>query len=109
MAVLSLRPRAGSVHLLCRARLQSSEFPRLTALARLDKPMFFSGTAIAVPLEPPNVCMRLCRKIPPEGSKTMEKKFEAELQETESCCEEPKILEEIQVEELAIDGICGVY
>jgi mycofactocin precursor len=27
----------------------------------------------------------------------------------ENCCEEPKILEEIQVEELAIDGICGVY
>lgn len=24
-------------------------------------------------------------------------------------CEEPCILEEIQVEELAIDGICGVY
>ncbi|HWI39878.1 MAG TPA: variant-type mycofactocin precursor [Verrucomicrobiae bacterium] len=24
-------------------------------------------------------------------------------------CEEPRILEEIQVEELAIDGICGVY
>ncbi len=23
--------------------------------------------------------------------------------------EEPRILEEIQVEELAIDGICGVY
>lgn len=31
--------------------------------------------------------------------------------ETEvTCCnEEPRILEEIQVEELAIDGICGVY
>lgn len=39
----------------------------------------------------------------------MEKKFEVELQEQENCCEEPKILEEIQVEELAIDGICGVY
>jgi mycofactocin precursor len=26
-----------------------------------------------------------------------------------SCSEEPSILEEIQVEELAIDGICGVY
>jgi len=24
-------------------------------------------------------------------------------------CEEPRILEEINVEELAIDGICGVY
>jgi mycofactocin precursor len=38
----------------------------------------------------------------------MEKKFENEVQELE-CNEEPKILEEIQVEELAIDGICGVY
>lgn len=28
---------------------------------------------------------------------------------TETCTEEPRILEEIQVEELAIDGICGVY
>jgi mycofactocin precursor len=27
----------------------------------------------------------------------------------ETCNEEPRILEEIQVEELAIDGICGVY
>jgi mycofactocin precursor len=39
----------------------------------------------------------------------MEKKFEVEVEETEICSEEPKILEEIQVEELAIDGICGVY
>jgi len=39
----------------------------------------------------------------------MEKKFEVEMQEVENACEEPKILEEIQVEELAIDGICGVY
>ena len=27
----------------------------------------------------------------------------------EVCSEEPRILEEINVEELAIDGICGVY
>ena len=27
----------------------------------------------------------------------------------ETKCEEPRILEEIKVEELAIDGICGVY
>jgi len=26
-----------------------------------------------------------------------------------ACEEEPRVLEEIQVEELAIDGICGVY
>jgi len=44
-----------------------------------------------------------------EREKAMEKKFEVEAQEVENCCEEPKILEEIQVEELAIDGICGVY
>ncbi len=39
----------------------------------------------------------------------MEKKFDAEQEEAETCNEEPQILEEIQVEELAIDGICGVY
>lgn len=36
--------------------------------------------------------------------------MEAEVQAVETCStEEPSILEEIQVEELAIDGICGVY
>ncbi len=35
--------------------------------------------------------------------------MENEKQALETCCEEPRILEEIQVEELAIDGICGVY
>lgn len=35
--------------------------------------------------------------------------MEAEKQVTETCTEEPRILEEINVEELAIDGICGVY
>ncbi len=39
----------------------------------------------------------------------MEKKFEVEKQENETVNEEPQVLEEIQVEELAIDGICGVY
>lgn len=39
----------------------------------------------------------------------MEKQFEAEKQEQENCNEEPQVMEEIQVEELAIDGICGVY
>lgn len=39
----------------------------------------------------------------------MEKKMDVQAQEVEECTEEPKILEEIQVEELAIDGICGVY
>ncbi len=36
-------------------------------------------------------------------------KVDVEKQETEACGEEPRILEEIQIEELAIDGICGVY
>ncbi len=35
--------------------------------------------------------------------------MEAEKIVTETCTEEPRILEEIQIEELAIDGICGVY
>jgi mycofactocin precursor len=35
--------------------------------------------------------------------------MEAEKTAIETCTEEPRILEEIQVEELAIDGICGVY
>ncbi len=39
----------------------------------------------------------------------MENKVEIESQEKEVTTEEPCVLEEIQVEELAIDGICGVY
>lgn len=35
--------------------------------------------------------------------------MEVENQAEATSCEEPRILEEIQVEELAIDGICGVY
>lgn len=35
--------------------------------------------------------------------------METEKQAEVTCSEEPCILEEIQVEELAIDGICGVY
>jgi mycofactocin precursor len=35
--------------------------------------------------------------------------METEVKAVETCSEEPRILEEIQVEELAIDGICGVY
>jgi mycofactocin precursor len=38
----------------------------------------------------------------------MEEKFEVEAQENE-VNEEVLAMEEIQVEELAIDGICGVY
>lgn len=39
----------------------------------------------------------------------MEKQAKVEVEETEISNEEPQILDEIQVEELAIDGICGVY
>ena len=38
-----------------------------------------------------------------------ENNMEVENQAEVTCSEEPRILEEIQVEELAIDGICGVY
>ena len=38
-----------------------------------------------------------------------EHEMENEKQAVETCNEEPRILEEINVEELAIDGICGVY
>jgi len=42
-------------------------------------------------------------------SEQKENHMEAEKQAEVTCSEEPRILEEIQVEELAIDGICGVY
>lgn len=35
--------------------------------------------------------------------------METNKEQLEICTEEPCILEEINVEELAIDGICGVY
>jgi len=70
--------------------------------------MFFSGIAIAVSWGPPGA-VPVPDHILKKGRVSMETKYEAATQETESCCEEPKILEEIQVEELAIDGICGVY
>jgi len=35
--------------------------------------------------------------------------METKIDKVEVCVEEPCILEEINVEELAIDGICGVY
>ena len=43
------------------------------------------------------------------GANRKESNMEAEYQAEVTCSEEPRILEEIQVEELAIDGICGVY
>ena len=39
----------------------------------------------------------------------VENQQEVETTSEAACSEEPRILEEIQVEELAIDGICGVY
>ena len=41
--------------------------------------------------------------------KRKEINMETAIQAEVTCSEEPAILEEIQVEELAIDGICGVY
>jgi mycofactocin precursor len=41
--------------------------------------------------------------------KRKEINMETENQAEVTCSEEPRILEEIQIEELAIDGICGVY
>jgi mycofactocin precursor len=46
------------------------------------------------------------------GAQTTEQKetkMETENKAVETCTEEPRILDEIHVEELAIDGICGVY
>jgi len=72
-----------------------------------SKPMFCSGIAIAISVVQTH--QSVADSLPLKRRKTMEKKFEAEHEETETCNEEPRILEEIQVEELAIDGICGVY
>jgi mycofactocin precursor len=41
------------------------------------------------------------RKTTDRGKEKTMKKFDSE--------EEPKILEEIEIEELFVDGICGVY
>lgn len=38
-----------------------------------------------------------------------EDKVEDEAQVKEECGENPSILEEIIIEELAVDGICGIY
>ena len=43
------------------------------------------------------------------GGDKGQKENNMEAEKAEVTCEEPRILEEIQVEELAIDGICGVY
>jgi len=39
----------------------------------------------------------------------MEQENQQEVKEKENVSEAPFILEEIQVEELAVDGICGIY
>jgi mycofactocin precursor len=90
-------------------QLHYSESPQLSEVLLQNKPLFFLALPLQYPWEPPGASMRLCRKTFLKGRKSMEKKFENEVQELEKCKEEPKILEEIQVEELAIDGICGVY
>jgi mycofactocin precursor len=69
--------------------------------------MFCSGIAVAICID--NNAATRCVSITTQRRNKMEQKFDAELEEIETCNEEPQILEEIQVEELAIDGICGVY
>jgi len=59
------------------------------------------GTAVAM-AEIPQRTLNRCDKERKENT------MEVENQEV-TCSEEPRILDEIQVEELAIDGICGVY
>ncbi|MBW6508066.1 MAG: mycofactocin precursor MftA [Desulfuromonadales bacterium] len=39
----------------------------------------------------------------------MDKKYDTECEEVETTNEEPQIMDEFHIEELAIDGICGVY
>ena len=51
---------------------------------------------------------RLAHKYLSKKEIDMEQKYEVDVQENE-VSEEALVLEEIQVEELAIDGICGVY
>ena len=44
-----------------------------------------------------------------EDARRLESPEETENSRTTTDEEEPRILEEIEIEELAIDGICGVY
>ena len=43
------------------------------------------------------------------GKTTSDEQDDGDFMELDSKDEEPKILEEIELEELFIDGICGVY
>lgn len=45
----------------------------------------------------------------PKALKTKESILDPETETIDSVEEDPCILEEIKIEELAIDGICGVY
>jgi mycofactocin precursor len=86
-----------------------------------NKPNFSIFTTPQIPLKPHvNHCFivwhRRCivmtkRRTSSARKKKQEKekKMETTKLDKETCSEEPRILEEIQVEELAIDGICGVY
>lgn len=42
-------------------------------------------------------------------TKTLEAKEETLEKNTKMKVEEPMVIEEVEIEELAIDGICGVY
>jgi mycofactocin precursor len=63
--------------------------------------VIFFGTAVAIG--------RHIQRTHESVRKRKENNMETENQAEVTCSEEPRILEEIQVEELAIDGICGVY
>ena len=65
--------------------------------------VIFVGIAVAIKKTHHSASLERCDTERKEN--TMETENQAEV----TCSEEPRILEEIQVEELAIDGICGVY
>jgi mycofactocin precursor len=52
---------------------------------------------------------RLVYKSPQEGENSMEKESALTLNNESATDTEPQIIEEIAVEELSIDGVCGVY
>jgi mycofactocin precursor len=70
-----------------------------------NKPLFLSGIIVALVkgnVRSKSLRYQFLKEI------AMETKCEVEVQANEAC-EEALVLNEIQVEELAIDGICGVY
>ena len=70
-----------------------------------SKPLFLSGIIVALVKDNGRSISRRYQFL---KEIAMETKCEVEVQANE-VCEEALVLNEIQVEELAIDGICGVY